>query len=67
MEANTNMRRALNDLYNLVISPDILQMKPDGSTKGMSPQVQLTIVEAINNVLNFRVNTYNSPRMQKQT
>ena len=37
VEANTAFRRSLNDLYNLVISPDITQMLPDGTTKGMSP------------------------------
>lgn len=37
VEANTTIRRSLNDLYNLVITPEIIAMQPDGTTKGMSP------------------------------
>ena len=47
------MRRGVNDLYNQVVSQDTSPPE-NGSTDslGMTPQVQMQLVQAINKVLN---------------
>ena len=52
LETNTLMRSCLTELYNMVVNPEVTKTDKNGKVVGMTPQVQMQIVQAINRVLN---------------
>ena len=52
LEVNTGMRTCLTELYNMVVAPAATNLDRNGNVKGMTPEMQMQIVQAINRVLN---------------
>lgn len=52
LETNTAMRACLTELYGMVVAPEATRLDSDGRVKGMTPETQMQIVQAINRVLN---------------
>ena len=52
VDTNTEMRRGLNEIYNRVLSQEAAPSSDGSESVGMTPQVQMDLVQAINRVLN---------------